>query len=173
MVGKDGTRDGVNLQAWQRYEAVCRLCNTAARLDLWWGGLLLPKGWRRMYGIKKQTSCSGLPARLLSFMVTIYCEPRCFTKRGYGLPEQFRQRHRISWAARQRNKKSKKKNIKNGSAAKGRPKICSQKSLEQPEERTCLRENVRFVAARRPGGHQILGGLGNVSRTQRIKKTLV
>ena len=25
MVDKDGTRDGFNLQAWQRYEAVCRL----------------------------------------------------------------------------------------------------------------------------------------------------
>ena len=46
---------------------------------------------------KKTDELFGVAARLLSFMVTIYCEPRCFTKkRGYGLPEQFGQRYRIA-----------------------------------------------------------------------------
>ena len=30
-----------------------------------------------MYGIKKQTSCSGLPARLFSFVITKHCVPCC------------------------------------------------------------------------------------------------
>ena len=118
---------------------------------------------------KKQTSCSGLPARLLSFMVTIYCEPRCFTKRGYGLPEQFGQKDIITWLAKQRNKKNRKKNTKNGSAAKVKPKNCSVLLRRSRRERTCLRGNVRFVAARKPGDHQTLGGLGNVSRTQKTE----
>lgn len=101
--------------------------------------------------------------------MTIYCEPRCFTKRGYGLPEQFGQKDRITWLARQRNKKNKKKNTKNGRAAKAKPKNCSALPRRNGIERTCLRENVRFVGARRLGDHQTLGGLGNVSHTQKTE----
>ena len=121
-----------------------------------------------MHGMR--TSC-WLPARLFSFMYDKHCEPRCHsnvqTWRVTVSPEQFDRQNSMN--SKIKNKKSKKKNIKM-EAQPGKAEDLFAKEPGAARRKNLFERKCSVCGSPQARGHQILGGFGNVSHTQRLKR---